>query len=118
MACMTLFDFCPSLSFSSLPKTEGMICHDRPNLSFSQPHRSFLPPSESFSHSSSTSCWVSQFTKNDMAGVKVNCGPPLSAKKSCPSSWKVADITVPFGPGPPSPHRLTLPTLEFLKTET
>src|SRR6266567_7379683 len=115
---MTLLAFAGSLSPNISPKAEGMICHDRPYLSLSQPHLSFWPPSESFSHSSSTSCCVSQFTKNDMAGVKVNCGPPLSAKNSCPSSWNVADITVPFGPGPPSPHRLTLPTLEFLKTET
>jgi hypothetical protein len=27
-----------------------------------------------FSYRSSTSCCVSQFTKNDIAGVKVNCG--------------------------------------------
>jgi hypothetical protein len=27
-----------------------MICHDRPYLSFSQPHRCFSPPAESFSH--------------------------------------------------------------------
>src|SRR5882762_11517770 len=95
-----------------------MICHDRPYLSLSQPHLSFFPPADSFSHSSSTSCCVSQFTKNDTAGEKVKCGPPLSAKKSCPSSWNVGDITVPFGPGPASPYRVTLPTFEFLKMET
>src|SRR5438445_10721049 len=115
---MTLFDFSGSWSCSIFPKTEGMICHDRPYLSFSQPHLSFFPPSESFSHSSSTSCCVSQFTKNEIADVKVNCGPPFKAKKSCPSSWNVADITVPFGPGPASPYRETLTTLEFLKMET
>src|SRR5215467_2557159 len=115
---MTRFDFSASLSPRSLPRTEGMICQDRPYLSFSQPHRSFLPPSESFSHSSSTSCCVAQFTKKEIAGVKLNSGPPLSAKNSCPSSSKVADITVPFGPDPPSPERVTLTTLEFLKTET
>src|SRR6266478_2925438 len=118
MAFMTLFGFSASLSCNSLPKAEGMICHDRPYLSLSQPHLCFSPPSESFSHSSSTSRCVSQYTKNDMAGEKVNCGPPFRAKKSCPSSWNFADMTVPFGPGPPSPYRVTLTTFEFLKTET
>src|ERR1700686_1138175 len=118
MACMTLFAFLASLSCNNLPRIEGMICHDRPYLSFSQPHLSFFPPFESFSHSSSTSCCVSQYTKNDIAGVNLNCGPPFRAKKSCPSRRNVADITVPFGPGPPSPYRLALPTFEFLKTET
>src|SRR6202049_2163045 len=117
MACMTLLDFLASLSCNNLPKMEGMICHDRPYLSFSQPHLSFLPPSESFTHSSSTSCCVSQFTNNDIAGVNMNCGPPFRAMNSCPSSWNVADITVPFGPGPASPYRVTLPTFEFLKIE-
>src|SRR5947209_17092601 len=115
---MTLLAFTASLSPNISPKAEGMICHDRPYLSFSQPHLSFFPPAESFSHSSSTSCCVSQFTKNDIAGVKLNCGPPLSAKKFCPSSWNVADMTVPFGPGPASPYRVTLRTFEFLKIET
>src|SRR5712692_6473240 len=115
---MTLFAFSASLSCNISPKAEGMICHDSPYLSLSQPHLPFSPPSESFSHSVSTSCCVSQFTKNDMAGVNENNGPPLSAKKSCPSSWNVADMTVPFGPGPSSPYRVIPTTLEFLKTET
>src|SRR5467141_4335614 len=72
---MTLFAFSGSLSCSSFPKTEGMTCHDSPNVSFSQPHLPFSPPSESFSHISSTSSCDSQFTKNDTTGVKVNCGP-------------------------------------------
>src|ERR1700736_151101 len=117
IASMALFDFSGSLSPNSLPRAEGMICQDRPYLSLSQPHLSFLPPSESFSHSLSTSCCVSQFTKNDIAGVNLNCGPPFRAMNSCPSSWNVADITVPFGSGPPSPYRVTLPTFEFLKIE-
>src|SRR5438270_5855276 len=79
IACMTLFDFSASLSCNILPSTEGIICHERPYLSLSQPHLFFLPPAESFSQNSSTSCWVSHVTKNDMAGVKLNCGPPLSA---------------------------------------
>src|ERR1700682_3406053 len=115
---MTLFAFSASEPPNILPKTEGTICHDTPYLSFNQPHLCFSPPSESFFHSSSTSCWVSHFTKNDIAGENVNCGPPFSAENSCPSSWNVTDITIPFGPGPPSPYRETLTTFEFLKTET
>src|SRR5207247_2395297 len=38
MACMTRFAFSGSLSPSILPRTVGMICHDRPYLSCSQPH--------------------------------------------------------------------------------
>ena len=39
----------------------------------------------SFSHNSSTSSCVSQFTTNEMAGENLNCGPPFNAMKSCPS---------------------------------
>src|SRR5579863_6542862 len=116
---MTLCDFLGSLSPSISPKAFGIICQDKPYLSFSQPHLCGVPPpAVSFSHSSSTSSWVSQLTKNEMASVNLKSGPPLSAKKSCPSSWNLADITVPFGPGPASPYRVTLPTFEFLKIET
>ena len=115
MAFMTLPAFSASGSLSSSPKTEGTICHDRPNLSFSQPHWLSSPPSVSFPHSSSTSACVSQFTKNEMASVKVNRGPPFSAMNSWPSSSKVAVMTDPCGPGPPSPYRETLVILEFLK---
>src|SRR2546426_12262977 len=41
---MTLFAFSASLSCNISPKAEGMICHDRPYLSFSQPHLCFSPP--------------------------------------------------------------------------
>src|SRR5438552_4012335 len=75
MACTTVCDFCGSGSFISLPKTLGMICHDKPNLSLSQPQRLFSPPAESFSHSSSTSSCVSQLTKNEIASVNLNFGP-------------------------------------------
>src|SRR5882757_6443800 len=101
MACMTLADFAASLSCSILPRAEGMICQDKPYLSWSQPHLLGFPPSQSFSHSSSTSAWVS----------------PFNAMNSCPASEKVADITDPLGPGPASPQRLTLPISAFLKTE-
>src|ERR1700674_1394446 len=114
MASMTLFDFSGSLSCISSPRTVGTICHDKPYLSLSQPHLDFSPPSESFSQKPSTSSCVSQFTTKDIASVNLNWGPPFNAMNSCPSSWKVATITVPFGPGPPSPYRETLPILEFL----
>src|SRR5258708_9700104 len=106
---MTLADFSASLSLSISPKAVGMICHDSPYLSLSQPHLCFSPPAESLSHKSSTSSCVLQFTKNDMAGENLKCGPPFNAMKSCPSSWKVTDITEPFCPGPASPVREALP---------
>src|SRR5438445_11041319 len=108
IAFMALVDFPASLPCSSSLKIEGMICHDRPDLSVSQPHLFFSPPAESLSQRSSTSSCVWQFTKKDIAGVKVNRGPPLSAKKACPSSSNVTDMTDPFGPGPASPYRPTL----------
>src|SRR5438105_14514286 len=103
---MTLFDLLASVSCNISPKIDGITCHDRPYLSFNQPHLCFSPPLESFSHSSSTSFWSLQSTKNDIAGVKVNCGPLFSAKNSCPSNWNVTDISV------------MLVIFEFLKLET
>src|SRR5467141_4222509 len=99
---MTLFAFAGSLSCNIRPKTEGMTCHDKPYLSYSQPHLPFSSLSESFSHMSSTSCCDAQLTKNDTASVKVNCGPPFSTKNSCPSSW----------------NRFAPRIFEFLKIET
>src|SRR5215207_82909 len=46
IACMTRWDFSRSGSPSSLGSAVGMICHDRPNLSFSQPHGPSSPPAE------------------------------------------------------------------------
>jgi len=40
------------------------------------------PPAESSRQSRSSSSRVLQWTKNDTAGEKVNCGPPLSAMNS------------------------------------
>src|SRR5690242_4528364 len=94
---MTLSDFLASLSSNISPKALGTICHDTLNLSFNQPHCSFSPPSESFSHKSSTSSCVLQFTKNDMAGENLKTGPPFNAINSCPSSSKVTVIAVPLG---------------------
>src|SRR5207249_1340091 len=119
---MTLSDFSASLSCNISPNTVGTICHDKPYLSLSQPHGPFSPPLESFSHSSSTSSCVLQFTKNDMASENLNSGPPLSAINSCPSSWNVTVITVPLGLpeifAPSSPSRAMLPILELLKLDT
>src|SRR2546422_675527 len=96
-ACMTLSDFFGSLSCNILLNTVGTICQDSPYLSFSQPHCPSSPPSESFSHSSSTSFCVLQFTTNDMASVNLKCGPPFNAANACPSSWNAMVITVPLG---------------------
>src|SRR6266436_558574 len=114
---MTLVDFLGSLSCNISTKAVGTICHDRSYLSLSQPYLDLFPPSESFSHNSSTSCCVSQFTTNDIASVKLNCGPPFRATNSCPLSSNFAVITVPFGPGPASPYRVTLTIFESLKIE-
>src|SRR2546425_13330118 len=100
---MTLLAFSASLSCNIFGNTVGTICHDKPYLSFSHQHLSFFPPLESFSHNSSTSLCVSQFTTNEMASVNLNCGPPFSATNSCPSSWTAAVMTVPLGPGPSAP---------------
>jgi len=80
--------------------TLGTICQLTPNLSVSQPHCPGLPPSLKPSQSSSTSAWVTQSTISEIAGVKANCGPPLSARNFCPSISKRMVITAPFGPGP------------------
>ena len=85
IACVTLFTFSGFLSCISSPKMVGTICQDNPYLSFSQPHSTSFPPSQSFSHSSSTSCCVSQFTMNEMAGVNWKCGPPFMARNVWPS---------------------------------
>jgi hypothetical protein len=96
MAFMTRVAFAPSSSLSIRPCAFGTICHDRPNLSFSQPHRLGAPPSAvSFAHSASISCWVSHPTKNEMASVNLNCGPALSAMNRWPSSSNSTDMTFP-----------------------
>src|SRR4051812_11260333 len=112
---MTLFDFSGSLSCSIWSRADGTTCHERPYLSFSQPHLDFSPPSESFCQNQSTSSCVSQLMNNDMASVNLKCGPPFNAMKSCPSTWNVPVMTVPFGPGPASPYRTRFKIFEFLK---
>lgn len=49
MACVTRSAFSLSGLFISSPITEGIICHDRPYLSLSQPHCSASGTDESFS---------------------------------------------------------------------
>src|SRR4051794_30721543 len=96
-ACMTRLDFAASWLCNSSASAVGVICHDTPNLSFSQPQRLFSPPAESCSHSLSTSACVSQLTTNEMASVNLKCGPPFNAVNCCPSSSKAMVITDPLG---------------------
>jgi hypothetical protein len=79
MAVMTRPDFTGGLSAGRSPKIAGTICQDTPNLSFGQPYACFSPPAESLAHSVSTSSCVFMLTKNEMAGVNLNNGPPFNA---------------------------------------
>src|SRR5687767_5199854 len=97
IACITRCDLAESLSLNSSANTVGTICHERPNLSLSQPHCTSLPPAESFLQNLSTSACVWQFTTNDTASVNLNSGPPLSATNFCPSSWNSTVMTDPAG---------------------
>src|SRR3569833_3101329 len=49
IASITRFAFIGALPYINLPKAFGIICQVTPNLSVSQPQRSFWPPSDSFS---------------------------------------------------------------------
>src|SRR4029453_5313388 len=83
---MTRSDFSGSLSFNISIKTVGVICHDKPNLSLSQPHPDSWPPSAvSFSQKESTSFLVSQFTTNEIDSLNLNCGPPFNATNFWPA---------------------------------
>src|SRR5664280_3761748 len=96
IASITLFDFTGSGSFSIFLRTEGTTCHETPNLSLTQPHWLFPPPTESFSQSSSTSCCVSQFMKRDIPSENLKYGPPLKTRNSCPSiSVSYTHLTLP-----------------------
>src|SRR5712692_1579359 len=116
IAATALCDAAVSAALNIAINEFGTICHDTPNLSFSHPHCCSSPPAESFSQRPSTSACVSQFTTKEMAGEKVNCGPPLRAKNSCPSRTNRTVITDPGGRGDPSKYRVVLTILEFLKT--
>src|SRR5215510_434494 len=83
----------PSISISG--SAFGMTCHERPNLSLSQPQGPSSPPFASSLQKWSISCCVSQWTWNDTASLNLKCGPPLSARNFCPSSSNSTVITVP-----------------------
>src|SRR2546425_9647662 len=114
---MTRCDFPPSGSSSRSCSSVGTICHDRPNLSFSQPQGPSSPPSENVLQNVSTSSWVSQLTWNEIASLNVNSGPPFRATNSCPSSSKLTVITIPSGRGPAEPYRAMSTILEFRSEE-
>jgi hypothetical protein len=81
-----------------------MICQDRPKRSSIQPQAVPLPPPARIrSQSVSTSAWDSQDTNNEMAGVNLNWGAPLSAMKVWPASSKTMFRMLPSGAGPPLP---------------
>src|SRR3990172_12315350 len=64
------------------PSCLGMICHERPYLSLSQPHCSAAGTAERLSKYRSTSCCVSQFTRNEMASLKAKfCCRALSTSR-------------------------------------
>src|SRR5688572_29861429 len=94
---MTLSDFPPSLYRNISSHPGETIWHDRPYLSFSQPHCPFSPPAESFSHILSISFCVSHFTINDTASENWKCGPPFKATNSCPAISNVTVMTDPLG---------------------
>src|SRR5262252_548559 len=68
-ASIARFAFPGSGSPAKLSATVGIICQDTPYLSLSQPHCDSSPPSHSLSQNQSTSSWVLQSTRNDIASV-------------------------------------------------
>src|SRR5919201_2415083 len=103
IAAITRCDFSRSGSLSSSGRRVGTICHETPNLSFSQPHGPGSPPSESLLQNESTSSWLSHLTSNEIASLGRNWGPPLRAANSRPSSSNVTVMTIPSGRGPAEP---------------
>ena len=54
---------------------------------------------------------------SEIPSVNLKCGPPFTAKKSCPNSLKATVLTAPFGPpGSSSPHRVMEVIFASLKT--
>src|SRR5215216_1494135 len=103
-------------------KTVGVICHDTPNLSLSQPQADSSPPSAmSLSQKQSTSFCVSQFMTKEMDSLNLKSAPPLRATNFCPSSSNSIVSTDPTGwpifPAVSSLQRKILPIFEFLKTD-
>lgn len=68
LGAMHLLRFSAYLCCIISSKIFGTICHEIPNLSFSQPPCSFSPPSDSLSQKCSTSSCISQLTRNDIVG--------------------------------------------------
>src|ERR1035437_5174321 len=118
IACMTLLALSASGSPRSSFRMGGTICHDRPYLSLSQPHRPGSPPLVSLSHRWSISSWPTAETNSEMASVNVNSVPPLRAWIWRPSRVNVTDIALPGRSGPPSPYRETPRIHEFGNMET
>ena len=87
IACMTASDFSSSSSCSSSGSNDGTTCHDRPYLSWSQPHWPGWPPSESRSQKMSTSSCVLHSMENEIAGpadgvvqsIEVKAGQTVAA---------------------------------------
>ena len=86
-----------------LVRAAGKICHDRPNLSLSQPHWPTTPPPSSGGPVRSISSW-SCTTESETASVNVKGGPPLSAMNGRPVEREIDGHTVPSAArGPPRP---------------
>jgi hypothetical protein len=62
------------LAAQQSPKTVGTICQESPYLSLSQPHCTSLPPAESFFQIRVQFHLGPQFTTNETASVKFECG--------------------------------------------
>ena len=98
--------------FTRSARRAGTICHESPNRSFSHPHWTSLPPADSFSQYSSTSCCESQRTVSEIASVNLNDGPPLRAVNFWPIEFE--------GDRQDAPVRLAqlVERARILKTET
>src|SRR5262245_20760785 len=94
------------------PSTLGTTCHERPNLSLSQPQLPGSPPSAvRLLQYSSTSACVSHSMKNETDSLNLNCGPALSAMNRWPCNSNTTDTTF-------SPARFTEMIFDFGKIET
>src|SRR5262249_14941075 len=83
----------PSISISG--RALWQTCHERPNLSLSQPQWPASPSFPSVLQKSSVSSCVPQGTWNDSASLNLKCGPPFSARNFCPSISNSTVMTVP-----------------------
>src|SRR5438876_751432 len=94
---VTLSTLTGSGSLSIPLSTDGTICQVTPNLSLHQPHCSASGTADRLAHNVSISSCDSHVTTNEIADENSKPGtlPPLSAVKSCPSSWNSTVITEP-----------------------